>query len=393
MKLELPGKTTADDITGLANVSVAMLQKIRDSMLEPFPRKKTPLLSSSRVQEICGIDRQRMNYALKKGDLPQGQQSRPGAPRSFSIEETIQWVRTEAKPVPRKGKAKVITVANFKGGVTKTTTTMGLGQGLTMRRGRKVCHVDLDPQGSLTTLFGINPHAEIDPSQTVYALVEAYSEKTEFDMRSLPQQTYWPNLDLIPSSTDLFNAEFMLPARARIDGPSAAFEKVLSDGFEQLKDEYDYIIVDTPPTLSYLTINAIYAADSVIIPVVPDVLSLASMVQFFQLFSDLVNGMRSVGLDEHHKDFDFLDILITRMVQEDSPKVVRDWVQQVYGSRVLPIEIPETVVARNANLRFSTVYDLASTDVNAESLRRIRPAFDQLVDRIDDKFCALWQRG
>lgn len=211
-----PGKTTADDLMRLAQLSDVMLQKIRDEMLEPFPRKEAPLITSARVQEMCGIDKQRMAYVLKKGELPEGRQTRPGAPRSFSVAETIEWIKAELKPAPRQGPAKVLAVANFKGGVTKTTTSTLLAQGLSMRRGRRVLHIDLDPQGSATTLYGINPHAEVDSSQTIMPLVEAYLSDQPFDMRALPTPTYWPNLDLIPSSTELFNAEFMLrPERLR----------------------------------------------------------------------------------------------------------------------------------------------------------------------------------
>jgi chromosome partitioning protein len=387
--LSHPGRTTADDLLHLAQLSDVMLQKIRNDMLEPFPRKLAPVITSARLQEMCGIDKARMSYVLKKDDsLPQGTQSRPGAPRSFTVAEAIEWVKAERKPIPRKGPAKVLTVANFKGGVTKTTTSTLLAQGLSMRRGRRVLHIDLDPQGSATTLYGINPHAEIDTEQTIIPLIEAYVNGEAFDMRSLPQATYWPNLDLIPSSTDLFNAEFMLPARASTED-TARFEQVLDQGLASLKEEYDYIIIDTAPTLSYLTINAAFAADGVIVPVVPDMLSFASMVQFWHLFADLINGMKAFG-EDRAKEFDFVDVLVTRSSSKPAAQVLLGWIQQMYGSRVIPVEIPETDLARNTNMRFSTIYDLANYEGGSEALRRIRTPVDQLVDRVDDKVSAMW---
>jgi chromosome partitioning protein len=199
-------------------------------------------------------------------------------------------------------------------------------------------------------------------------------------------------VDIIPSSTELFNAEFMLPARASATDQGVRFEQVLHDGLEQLKDAYDYIIIDTAPTLSYLTINAVFAADGVIVPVVPDMLSFASMVQFWHLFADLINGMKAFG-DERSKEFDFVDVLVTRMTSKPAAQILQGWITQIYGSRVLPIEIPETDLARNTNMRFSTFYDLANSDVGAETLRRIRNPVDQLVDRVDDKVSASWSRG
>jgi chromosome partitioning protein len=387
-----PGKTTAADLMQLAQLSDVMLQKIRDEMLEPFPRKVPPLISSTRLQEMCNIDKQRMAYVLKKGNLPPGTQAKPGAPRSFTVEEAIAWVRAALKPIQRNGRAKVIVVANFKGGVTKTTTSTLLAQGLAMRRGRRVLHIDLDPQGSATTLYGINPHAEVDASQTVMPLIEAYLADEPYDMTHLPVPTYWPNVDIIPSSTELFNAEFMLPARASATDQDVRFEQVLHEGLEQLKDTYDYIIIDTAPTLSYLTINAVFAADGVIVPVVPDMLSFASMVQFWHLFADLINGMKAFG-DERSKEFDFVDVLVTRMTAKPAAQILQGWITQIYGSRVVPIEIPETDLARNTNMRFSTFYDLATSDVGAETLRRIRNPVDQLVDRVDDKVSVSWAQG
>jgi chromosome partitioning protein len=364
-----------------------MLEKIRDSMLEPHPRKVAPVVTSGRLQELCGIDKQRMAYVLKKGELPQGSQTRAGGPRSFSLAESIEWVKAELAPVPRKGRAKIITVANFKGGVTKTTTSTLLAQGLTMRRGRRVLHIDLDPQGSATTLYGYNPHAEVDVEQTIVPLLEAELYDGPFDATTLPQETYWPNLHLIPSSTMLFNAEFMLPAAA-MGREEFAFEAVLFNGLEPLMDHYDYIIIDTAPTLSYLTINAIFAADGVIVPVVPDMLAFASMVQFWDLFSELVTKIEERG--HPAKEFDFVEVLITRATPKPAAKAIQSWITQLYGTRVIPVEIPETDLARNTNMRFSTIYDVDNSQVSMETLRRARLPVDALVDRLDDNVSAMW---
>jgi len=184
----------------------------------------------------------------------------------------------------------------------------------------------------------------------------------------------------------------MLPARASAIDHAVRFEQVLHDGLASLKDEYDYIIIDTAPTLSYLTINAVFAADGVIVPVVPDMLSFASMVQFWHLFADLINGMKAFG-DERTKEFDFVDVLVTRSTPKPAAQVLQAWISQIYGSRVIPVEIPETDLARNTNMRFSTIYDLSNYEGGAETLRRIRSPVDQLVDRVDDKVSAMWARG
>jgi chromosome partitioning protein len=392
LELDLPPvsevKVTGKDLIRLASRSGAMLQKIRDSMLQPHPRKQSPIFPSNKLQALLGIDKTKMQSLLRSGKLPGGSQDAPGRMRHFSLSETMKWVNAVRKPIARPNgvKGKVITIGNFKGGVTKTTTSMILAQGLTMRHGRKVLIVDLDPQGSTTTFFGINPHAEIEAEQTILPLIEG----TESDLRFAPMKTYWENLYLIPSATDLFNAEFILPAKVNLGDASFKFWQVLRDGLMPLLDEYDYIILDTAPTLSYLTINALFAADGIIVPVVPDTLSFASMVQFWSLFSDLINGIKDFKGAEGQKVFDYIDILITRMPNKPSAQIVRDWINKTYGEHVLPVEIPETALAMATSTEFNTVYDMPNWEGSIESYRRICDPYDRLVDIIDQKTSHNW---
>lgn len=381
-------RVTADDLNNLAERSGRMLHRIRDSMLQPHPRKEPPVFTSNKVQALCGIDKTKMSNLLKTGKLPQGTQDGKGKMRRFTLAETIDWVSATLKPKKRTNgqKGKIITVGNFKGGVTKTTTGMNLAQGLALRRCRRVLHVDLDPQGSSTTLYGINPNAEVESDQTVLPVIEGKQK----DLCYAPIKTYWENLDLIPASSDLFNAEFLLPAQVHQGDAGFQFWQVLRDALEPLRDEYDYIIIDTAPTLSYLTINALFAADSMIVPVVPDVLSYSSMVQFWSLFADLVNGMKSFSGSGPTKSFDSIEILISRMPSKQTAQTVRDWIRKTYGDYVCPVEIPETELARTASTEFKTIYDIPNYD-GAEAYRRIREPYDKLVDLVDDRTCQMWE--
>src|SRR5471032_3453316 len=116
-----PIEVTPDDLVNLAARSAKMLERIRTQMLQPFPRKVAPVFPSGKLQELCGIDKARFSYLIKKGELPQGTQEKPGAARQFTLAETIEWVKAERKPRQRPaGKdGKVIAIGNFKGGVTR----------------------------------------------------------------------------------------------------------------------------------------------------------------------------------------------------------------------------------------------------------------------------------
>jgi chromosome partitioning protein len=155
---------------------------------------------------------------------------------------------------------RVISFANQKGGVAKTTTTLNLGVAFA-ENGLKVLLVDLDPQGNLTMSQGMNPDA-IDRSM--------------FDVlvHRLPVQEviHHAEVDLAVSSIDLAGAELALSSMI---GRERALEKALT----VVKDGYDYVLIDTPPSLGLLTINALVASNGVIVPVQCEYLSLRGLVQ------------------------------------------------------------------------------------------------------------------
>jgi len=156
--------------------------------------------------------------------------------------------------------ARVIAFANQKGGVAKTTSTLNLAAALAEKEHRVLC-IDMDPQGNLTMSQGLNPDS---------------IERSMFDVlvHRLPIQNVIQNaeIDLAVSSIDLAGAELALSSMI---GRERALEKALLP----IKTEYDYILVDTPPSLGLLTINALVAADHVIVPVQCEYLSLRGLVQ------------------------------------------------------------------------------------------------------------------
>ena len=165
---------------------------------------------------------------------------------------------------------RVISVVNQKGGVGKSVTSTNLGVGLA-RRGQKVLIVDLDSQASQTISLGWRIPDELNTTiATQFVLV---MENKPFDARKDILQHH-EGIDLIPSSIELSAMEMrMVNAISR--------EYILRKFLEELKPNYDTIILDCPPTLGMMTINALAASDSVIVPVQPEYLSVVGMTQLF----------------------------------------------------------------------------------------------------------------
>jgi len=166
---------------------------------------------------------------------------------------------------------------------------------------------------------------------------------------------------------------------------------VLDRGLDTTREAYDVIVIDTPPSLSYVTINALMAADGVIMPLPPSALDFASSAQFWDLFSDLCNQLiRSRG---KNKSFEFIDVLLSRVEASDAASsVVRQWVLEGYGDKVLPIEIPKTAVAATASAEFGTVYDLPRGSVNSKTFARARDAYDRMCELVEQQIEAVWAR-
>ena len=133
----------------------AMMGQIRATMLSPTSAKTAPAVSAAQLALLCGVDKSRIAYRLTRGDLPEGLMA--GNRREWSMADARTWVRAFRGQHLRPAQAAgiTITVANFKGGVAKTTSAVTLAQGLSMR-GHRVLVVDLDPQGSLTGSFELS---------------------------------------------------------------------------------------------------------------------------------------------------------------------------------------------------------------------------------------------
>ncbi|WP_322095291.1 AAA family ATPase [Paraburkholderia bannensis] len=383
-------------VTQFAEEAGLLSEELREMMLAPKPRKMAPTFTSAQVAEMCGIDRIKLNNLLATREgLPQGEAQGSGRSRVFTLPEARVWVQqvsdiyqTPLHTGVRDADGKVILVANFKGGSTKTTTTMCLAQGLTLR-GRRVLLIDLDPQASLTELCGLYAEKEVTEDSTVLPYI--YDPQMEGGLLNFVQPTYWDGLDVIPAHPTLFSAEFHIPGTV-IKNPGFKFWDLLREGVQTLRRHYDYIILDTAPSLSYLTINALMAADAMVMPLVPESLDFISSVSFWSLFSDLAHTIMERG-DE--KTYDFVSVLLSKVDygKTSSAPVVRSWVQRTYKDWVSSVEVPASSAMSNGALAMATVFDISKGDLADKTVARVRQPLTDYVRWIDDLYVEQWRAG
>ena len=243
---------------------------------------------------------------------------------------------------------RVIAVASQKGGVGKTTTAISLGSCLAQEN-RRVLIIDVDPQGNATSGLGINGQ---DQPRTVYEVLIG-----EIDLRQAVTPTALANLDLVPAGQRLSGAEIELVA---VDGREVRLKTCL----DPIRSEYDYVFIDSPPSLGLLTLNALTAADSVLIPLQCEYLALEGLTQ-------LIGAIRRV--QEHlNPGLRIEGVLLTMFdARLNLSQQVADEARKFFSERVYRSVIPRNVRLSEAPSfgKPIVLYDPHST--GAESYREL----------------------
>ena len=246
--------------------------------------------------------------------------------------------------------AKIIGVANQKGGVGKTTTAVNLASALGVLE-KRILLIDADPQANASSGLGVE-----EVNFSTYHLLEHSAEASKC---ILP--TTSPNVDIIPSHIDLVAAEIELVDRENR-------EYMMREALKSIKDDYDYIIIDCAPSLGLITINALTAADSVIIPIQCEYFALEGL-------GKLLNTIKNVQ-KIHNPDLDIEGLLLTMY---DSRLRLSNQVVEEVNSH-FPEMVFETIISRNVRLSEAPSFGESILSYDAESKGAIQ--YIQLAEEV-----------
>lgn len=245
----------------------------------------------------------------------------------------------------------IIGVVNQKGGVGKTTTSVNLGAAMA-NEGQKVLLLDIDPQGNLTTHLGLGPREEseaADPSPPTHTIYEVL--KGAKDIREVITNRS-ERLDVVPSSLFLSAADLEL-------GGTVGRELLLKRALAKVKDEYDVILIDCPPALGLLSLNALAAVQKIIVPVQSEYLPLHGVRQLL----DTIDQVRSI----YNPELKVGGVLIC--LHDNRKKLARavsDTIHAYFGDLVFKSVIRENVSLAEAPAEGKTIFEYAPKSSGAE---------------------------
>ncbi|MBY5935531.1 AAA family ATPase [Tateyamaria omphalii] len=365
-------------------------------------------------------------------DLPQGTSETAGGAKWFTLDEVLRLraffseagsKAKEYRPYRPEGlAAKMVAVANFKGGVGKTSTAAHLAMSAALD-GYKVLVIDLDSQGSMTSIFG---GMVADEWQTVFPLLarhygthmqaenqarlargedpvpldDTLSEAMGVRAQDLVQKTHWPNIDLLGAQLNLYWAEFQIPVW-RMQGRSWKLWDALADTLaaDGVLDDYDLVFLDTPPALGYLTINGLSAADILLVPLGASFLEFDSTGRFFDMLHSTFASIeeaenmaaRALGRAGLSFEWDAVRAVLTRY--DASQQAELGALMQAYlGQALSPHRQDFTALIGQAGEQVNGIYEADYRDFNRETYVRGRDTFDQTYAAFKRLLVGVWRR-
>ena len=364
------------------------LNILRHEHYPPNAKKGLRQFSLAEVAYFLGVTPSNIKKLHLEGKGPTPTTSKSGR-RTYTAEQMQelrqyldQFGRADYKkyiPHRRAGDAlQVISVVNFKGGSGKTTTAAHLAQHLALS-GHRVLAIDLDPQASLSSLHGVQP--ELDKNPSLYDAIRYDERKTP--IADVIGSTNFPSLDIVPANLELQEYEYETPLNTsqNSSGAGRTFFTRITDALEEVDDRYDVVVIDCPPQLGYLTLTALTASTAVLITIHPQMLDVMSMSQFLLMLGGILQSISSVA----RVNLKWFRYLVTRYEPTDGPQAqMVGFMQTLFPGQILNNRMVKSTAISDAGITNQTLYEVDRAQFTHLTYDRAMEALTKVNEEITE---------
>jgi len=368
------------------------LQLHQQKIFPPTSQKTIRQFSPSEAAAYIGIGEGYLRQVASDGHGPEPM---PNGRRMYTpddmdrIRKSLDEKNGTSKYVPVRRaneKLQVLAVMNFKGGSAKTTTSAHLAQFLALR-GYRVLAIDLDPQASLSALFGHQPELDVGESETLYGAIRYEAPR---NITEIVRATYTPNLHVIPGNLELMEFEHETPKAITTGRAESMFFARIGEVIADIESLYDVVVIDCPPQLGFLTMSALCAATGVLITVHPQMLDVMSMSQFLAMTSELMAVVERAG---GRTSYDWMRYLVTRYEPNDGPQSqMTGFMRAIFGNRMLQNAMLKSTAISDAGVTKQTLYEVERSQFIRGTYDRAMDSLNAVNGEIESLLKATWGR-
>ena len=398
-----------------ANVQIAedlallsgQLSGMRQRLLPASRHRELRMFTSGEAARLIGVSDGYMRQLSLAGEGPQPSSISQTGRRFYTL-EAVNALRAHLagqggakarhylrhRDAGRGEELQVLALINFKGCSGKTTTATHLAQYLALQ-GYRVLAVDLDPQASMSALLGHQPELDPNPNWSIYGAIR--HDEARVPLGDLIRKTHFPGLDLVPGNLELQEFEHVAPRHLAKGGggKESAVDELffvrVRAAIASVADNYDFVILDCPPQLGYLALEALCAATAVIVTVHPRMLDVASMSQFLFMTSELLSLVREAGGE---LNFRFMRYLITRYEPNDGPQTqIAALLRGQFGERVLTAPMVRSSAICDAAHGKQTLYEAGRENFPRADYERAMELLTAVNAEIEGLLRAAWGRA
>lgn len=334
--------------------------------------------TSTEVAGLLGVTEAYIRQVSLKGQGPEPETLANGR-RLYTLEQVLELRMYLAENGRKKWinprriegeECQIIAVTNFKGGSSKTSTTIHLGHWLALR-GYRVLAVDMDPQASLTSLHGALPDFDYRDGDTLYSSIRF---DDPIPTQQIVRKTHIAGFNVICAGLELTEFETSVALEMRKSGGTGFLLRV-SQALEQVADDYDVILLDCAPSLNFLTLSSLTAATGVLIPVPAQMLDVDSTAKFLELAASYMQILDEAGAGAQ---WVFAKFLITKFEANDHPQAnMQALMRQVFGEDLLLNAVAKSTAVSDALTWKQSLYEVQRSRFSAPK------TYDRAIESIN----------